>query len=265
MVSIMFNMSRFSLKDKVAIVTGGSRGIGQAIAQGYAEAGAKVIVTSRKIQDLEATAARIRESGGEAFPVAAHLGRMEQLQGVIDTAIEKFGRIDILVNNAGTNPQGTSLESDERLWDVVMNLNLKGLFFLSQAIANIMKNQRSGKIINISSLAALKPAPSVSVYSIAKAGVSTITKLFAAELAPYNVQVNTISPGRILTKMVEPIWSNFPPEEAKKVKAELERSLPMGRIGDPDEIVGAAIYLASEASSYTTGTEIIVDGGLLLI
>ncbi len=261
----MFDLSKFSLKNKVAIVTGGSRGIGQAIAYGYAAAGAKVVVTSRKLQDLEATAARIRQSGGEALPVAAHLGRMDQLQWGIDAAMEKFGRIDILVNNAATNPQGTSLESDERLWDVVMNLNLKGLYFFSQAIAGIMKNQGSGKIINIASVSGIKADPPVSAYSVSKAGVCMITKLFAAELAPYNVQVNTIVPGPIVTKMVDPIWSKLPSEEGKKARAALEGSLPMKRLGEPDEIVGAAIYLASEASSYTTGTEIVIDGGLLLM
>lgn len=260
----MFNLSRFSLKDKVAIVTGGSRGIGQAIAYGYAAAGARVVLTSRKIEDLETTAARIREQGGDAFAVAAHLGKMDQIQKVVDAAMEKYGRIDILVNNAGTNPQGTSMESDERLWDVVMNLNLKGLFFLTQAVAKIMKEQRSGKIINISSIGGIKPTPFVSVYSVSKAGVCMITKLFAMELAPYNIQVNTIAPGMIVTKMVDPIWSRLPEEEAKKTRAALESTLPMGRLGEPDEIVGTAVYLASDASSYTSGAEIIVDGALIL-
>ena len=138
------------------------------------------------------------------------------------------------------------------------------MYFLSQACARIMKNQGGGKIINVASIDGFKPEPFVSVYSISKAGVRMITKAFAAELAPYNIQVNTIAPGPISTKMMDSHWSNLSPEEAKKAKEGLEKLLPMHRIGHPDDIAGAAIYLASAASSYTTGTEIIIDGGVLL-
>ncbi|KAF0158476.1 MAG: short-chain dehydrogenase/reductase SDR [Syntrophaceae bacterium] len=261
----MFDMSKFSLKDKVAIVTGGSRGIGQGIAFGFAKAGAKVVVTSRKAQDLEATASEIKAFGGEALVLPAHLGKMEEIQRVVDTVMAKYGRIDILVNNAGASPaMGSVLDSDERLWDTIMNLNLKGLYFLSQACAKIMKNQGGGKIINVASIDGFKPEPFVSVYSVSKAGVRMITKAFAMELASHNIQVNTIAPGPISTKMMDSHWWNLTPEEAKKAKADLENILPMRRIGYPDDIAGAAIYLASEASSYTTGTEIIIDGAVLL-
>ena len=186
-----------------AIVTGGSRGIGQAVAHGFAQAGASPAL-------------------------------------------------------------GSVLDSDERLWDTIMNLNLKGVYFFSQACARVMKNQGGGKIINIASIDGFNPEPLVSIYSISKAGARMITKAFAAELAPYNVQVNTIAPGPVSTKMMNSHWSHLPPEEAKKAKEAMENSLPMHRMGQPDEIVGGAIYLASEASSFTTGTELIIDGGVLL-
>jgi NAD(P)-dependent dehydrogenase (short-subunit alcohol dehydrogenase family) len=261
----MFDLSKFSLQGKVAIVTGGSRGIGQGIAFGFAKAGAKVIITSRKTQDLEATASEIKAFGGEVLVLPAHLGKMEEIQRVVVAVMEKYGRIDILVNNAGASPaMGTVLDSDERLWDTIMNLNLKGLYFLSQACAKIMKEQGGGKIINVASIDGFKPEPFVSVYSVSKAGVRMITKAFAAELASYNIQVNTIAPGPISTKMMDSHWYGLSPEEAKKAKAELEKILPMRRIGYPDDIAGAAIYLASAASNYTTGTEIIIDGAVLL-
>jgi len=262
----MFELSRFSLEGRVAIVTGGGRGIGKAIAQGFAKAGAKVAVTSRKINDLEATAAEIEAFGGVAFPVQSHLGKMEEIDKMVNTVADKFGRVDILVNNAGASPAMASvLDSDERLWETIMNLNLKGLYFTSQAVARIMKKQGKGKTINMASVDAFKPEPFVSIYSISKAGVRMITKAFAMELAPFNIQVNTIAPGAISTKMLDSHWFHLPPEEAKAQKAAMARMTPMGRIGDPDEIAGAAIYLASDASSYTTGAEIVVDGGALLV
>jgi NAD(P)-dependent dehydrogenase (short-subunit alcohol dehydrogenase family) len=260
----MFDLSKFSLKGKVSIVTGGGRGIGKAIAQGFAKAGAKVAVASRKMNDLEANASEIRAFGGEAFPVQAHLGKIEEINRMVSTVMDRFGKIDVLVNNAGSSPaMGTVLDSDERLWETIMNLNLKGLYFTSQAVARIMKKRGSGKIINIASIDGFKPEPGVSVYSISKAGVRMVTRAFALELAPFNIQVNTIAPGPISTKMLDSHWFHLPPEEAKKQKEAMAKMTPMGRIGEPDEIAGAAIYLASDASSYTTGAEIVVDGGIL--
>ena len=261
----MFDLSRFSLKDKIAIVTGGSRGIGKAIALGFAKAGAKVAITSRKLNDLEANAGEIKRFGGEALPIQAHLGKMEEINRMVKTVMDKFGRIDILVNNAGTGPaSATVLNSDEHLWETIMNLNLKGLYFTSQAVAKIMKRQGGGKIINIASIDGINPEPGVSIYNISKAGVRMITRSFAVELAPFNIRVNTIAPGPITTKLLDSHWAHLPPEEFKKGKQELAEMTPMGRIGEPDEIVGAAIYLASDASSYTTGAEIVIDGGSLL-
>ncbi|MGD0354725.1 MAG: glucose 1-dehydrogenase [Dehalococcoidia bacterium] len=262
----MFDLSKFSLKGKTAVVTGGGRGIGKAIAIGFAKAGAKVAITSRKVDDLEATAAEIKSFGGVAFPIQSHLGKMDEIRKMVDAAMEKLGgRIDILVNNAGASPNTLSvLDSDERLWETIMNLNLRGLYFTSQAVAKIMKNQGGGSIINIASIDGFKPEFGVSVYSISKAGVRMITNAFAAELASCHIRVNTIAPGPFDTKMMNSHWFHLTPDEAKKQKAALERVLPMGHIGNPDEIAGAAIYLASDASSYTTGAEIVIDGGVLL-
>ncbi|MCK7512349.1 MAG: SDR family NAD(P)-dependent oxidoreductase [Desulfobacterales bacterium] len=204
----MFDISQFSLEGKVAIITGGGRGIGQGIAFAFAKAGAKVVITSRKAQDLEATAAEIKAFGGEVLVLPAHLGKFEEIKKVVDTVMAQYGRIDILVNNAGASPaMATVLDSDERIWDTVMNLNMKGLYFLSQAAARIMKNQGGGKIINVASIDGFKPEPFVSVYSISKAGVRMITKAFAMELAPHNIQVNTIAPGPISTKMMDSHFS----------------------------------------------------------
>jgi NAD(P)-dependent dehydrogenase (short-subunit alcohol dehydrogenase family) len=261
----MFDLNQFSLKGKIALVTGGGRGIGQAVAFGLAKAGAKVVITSRKIEDLEATAKAIKTAGGEAMPLQSHLGKFEEIQKMVKTVVDKYKRIDILVNNAGASPAMASvLDTDERLWDTITNLNLKGVYFVSQAVAKIMKKQGGGKIINVASIDGHKPEPGVSVYSISKAGVRMITKSFAMELAADNIQVNAIAPGPIDTKMMNSHWFNLSPEEAKKAKAGLEKMLPTGRIGLPDEIAGAAVYLASAASNYTTGAEIIIDGGLLL-
>jgi NAD(P)-dependent dehydrogenase (short-subunit alcohol dehydrogenase family) len=159
---------------------------------------------------------------------------------------------------------GSVLETDERLWETIMNLNMKGMYFLSQAVARVMKEQGGGKIINIASVDAFKPERGVSIYSISKAGVCMITKSFAAELARFNIQVNTIAPGAVTSKMMDSHWFHLTPEEAKKAKEALAAYMPMGRIGEPDDIAGAAIYLASDASSYTTGAEIVIDGGALL-
>jgi NAD(P)-dependent dehydrogenase (short-subunit alcohol dehydrogenase family) len=261
----MFDISQFSLKGKVAIITGGGRGIGQAIAFAFAKAGAKVVVTSRKAQDLEATASEIKAFGGEAFPLPAHLGKTEEIKKMIDAVVAKYGRINILVNNAGASPaMGSVLECDDRLWDKLMDINLKGAYFVSQAAANIMVKQGGGKIINIASVDGYNPEPGLSIYSISKAGMRMLTKAFASELLRFNIQVNTIAPGPVNTKMMNSHWGHLPPEEAQKVKEMVEKALPSGRIGNPDEICGAALYLASDAASYTTGAEILIDGGLLL-
>jgi NAD(P)-dependent dehydrogenase (short-subunit alcohol dehydrogenase family) len=261
----MVNLSRFSLEGKVALVTGGSRGIGRATALGFAEAGADVVVASRKLDDLEKVASEIRSMGRKALPIAAHVGKMEDIRKLVETVKGEFGRIDILVNNAGTTPaMATVLDVEERLWDVIINLNLKGLYFLSQAVARVMKEHGGGKIINVSSVDAYKPEFSVGVYSISKAAVLMVTKSMAQELAPYNIRVNAIAPGPIGTRILDSHWFNLTEKEAEKQKREFAKTIPLQHVADPDEIAGAMIYLASDASSFTTGAAIIIDGGVLL-
>jgi dehydrogenase/reductase SDR family protein 4 len=245
----------FSLKGKVALITGASRGIGQAIAIGYAQAGADVVVASRKLPDLEKVAQQIRGMGRKSLAVEAHVARMEEIKNLLNKIKEEFGKIDILVNNAGTNPtMASALDVDERAWDSIMNLNLKGLFFLSQAAARVMKEKGGGKIINVASTAGITP-DLLPIYSISKAAVIMATKVMAQQWAQYNIRVNAIAPGLTKTRFSEALWNN--PDILKMAMSKT----PMGRVAEPEEMVGAAIYLASDASSYVTGQVIALDGG----
>jgi len=250
-----FTLEDFSLKDKVALITGGSRGIGKAIAVGMAKAGADVALASRKLPDLEQVAQEIRALGRRALAVAAHVGRLEEISNLVTRVKEEFGRIDILVNNAATNPtMDSALEIQERAWDAIMNLNLKGLFFLSQAVARLMKEQGGGTIIHVSSVAGITP-DILPVYSISKAGVIMATKVMAREWGKYNIRVNAIAPGLVKTRFSEALWSN--PDILQGALA----ASPLRRIADPDDMVGAAIFLASNASRHITGHVLVVDGG----
>ena len=245
----------FSLKNKVALVTGAGRGIGKAIALGLAEAGADLAIASRKLPDLEKAAEEIRKTGRKCLTTAAHIGRIEEINNLVKKVQEEFGRIDILVNNAATNPtMASAMDVDDRAWDSVMNLNLKGLFFLSQAVARVMKERGGGKIINIASIAGISP-DILPIYSISKAGVIMATKVMAQQWAPYNIRANVVAPGMTKTGFSQPLWGN--PEILKAVTGRN----PMGRIADPEEMVGAVIFLASDASSYVTGQVLAVDGG----
>ncbi len=258
----MFSLSQFSLEGKVALITGGSRGIGRATAIGFSKAGADVAITSRKQPDLDVVAEEIRQSGGKALPVAAHGGKMENLTKLIDTVVGEFGRLDILVNNAATSPAMSSvLDTEERLWDTIFRVNVKGLYFLSQAAARFMKENGGGAIINVASSDGLKPAKGRSVYSTAKAAVMMITRSFAGELAEFNIRVNAIAPGAVDTKMLNNIWGTLPQEEQDRIRAQMSQNMPLGHIGVPDEMVGAMIYFASDAASYLTGQTLLIDGG----
>ncbi|MBL7209007.1 MAG: glucose 1-dehydrogenase [Dehalococcoidia bacterium] len=246
----------FSLDGKMALVTGGGRGIGRAVALGLARAGADVVVASRKLPDLEKVAEEIRGLGRKSLAVAAHIGRVEEISNLVSRVKEEFGKIDILVNNAGTNPtMDQALDIDERAWDSIMNLNLKGLFFVSQAVARVMKEQGGGKIINIASVAGITP-DILPVYSMSKAGVIMASKVMAQQWAQYNIRVNTVAPGLTRTQFSQALWSN-----PDILQGAMSRT-PMGRIAEPEEMVGAIIFLASDASSYVTGQVIAVDGGI---
>ncbi|MBM3167218.1 MAG: SDR family NAD(P)-dependent oxidoreductase, partial [Chloroflexi bacterium] len=224
----MVNLSRFSLEGKVALVTGASRGIGRATALGFADAGADVIIASRKQPDLEKVAEEIRAKGRKALPVAAHIGKIEEIRSLVDTAVAKFGKIDILVNNAAASPAMASpLDAEERLWDTIMNLNVKGVYFLSQAVAKVMKEHGGGKIINVSSVDAFKPEYRLGIYSIAKTAILMVTKSLALELAEYNIRVNAIAPGAVSTKLLDSHWFGMPEDVAKAQKDFLAKLTPM--------------------------------------
>jgi NAD(P)-dependent dehydrogenase (short-subunit alcohol dehydrogenase family) len=253
------DIPKFSLDGKVALVTGGSRGIGEAIALAFADAGADVVVSSRSQPDLEKVAEEIRGLGRRALALAAHIGRLVEVDNLVKGAMEEFNRIDILVNNAATNPAWVHiLESEERLWDSIMNLNLKGPFFLSQKVAKIMKEQGGGSIINIASVEGFMVGDRSAIYDISKAGLINFTKAAASEWAQYNIRVNAIAPGSVQTRLTRSMWEN------QEYRTVLESKIPLHRIAQPMEMAGAAIYLASDAAGYTTGSLIVVDGGLTL-
>lgn len=263
------DVQQFALKGKVALITGANRGIGAATAIGFAKAGADVAIASRDIPnrgltDLDSVAEKIKAEGRKVMAVPTHVGKMDQLKNLVDAVSAKFGRIDILVNNAGTSGLTPVPDADERLWDSIMNVNLKGLFFLSQAVARIMKEHGGGKIINTASVDGFKPQPGTGVYAISKAGVIMATRVLAQELAKYNIRVNGIAPGAIDTRLLNARYDIMGEAEAKKAKQATEQRIPLGRIGEPVEIANAMIFLASDASSYVTGQTFIVDGGILI-
>jgi NAD(P)-dependent dehydrogenase (short-subunit alcohol dehydrogenase family) len=240
----------FDLTGKIALVTGGSRGLGLRMVRAFAERGADVIIASRKIEACEAAAEEMRGLGRRALAVAVHAGRWADMDRLAEVAYAEFGRIDILVNNAGMSPAVPSHEMTEALFDTVVNLNFKGPFALASQVAKRMYDGDGGVIINISSSGALMPLPGVVPYSGAKAALNAMTVSFAREYGP-KVRVNTLSPGPFLTDIAK-AWT----EEAR------ERSNnALGRPGLPEEIVTAALFLASPASSFTTGAIIRVDGG----
>lgn len=248
----------FSLKDKVALITGASRGIGEATAIGLAQAGADLAIVSRKLPDLEKVGEEVKKLGRKCLPVQAHLGKVEEINQLVKRVLEEFGKIDILVNNAATNPtMASAIDVDERAWDSIMNLNLKGLFFLSQAVARVMREKGGGIIINVSSVAGITP-DILPIYSISKAGVIMATKVMAQQWAQYNIRVNAIAPGLTKTRFSEALWKN-----PDILKMAMSRT-PLARPAEPEEMVGAIIYLASDASSYVTGQIIAIDGGITI-
>jgi len=245
----------WSLEGRVALVTGSTRGLGRSIALALARAGADTDVASRKQEACDETAAALTAATGRtAFGIAAHLGRWTEVESLAERAWSAFGRVDVVVNNAGMSPLYPSLpEVSEELFDKVVNVNLKGPFRLSALLGSRMADGDGGSIINISSVGSIRPAPDALPYVAAKAGLNTLTIGFAQAYAP-KVRVNTIMPGPFATD----IATNWSPEVAARVA----RSTLLERVGHPDEIVGTALYLASDASTFITGATIIVDGGM---
>ena len=246
----------FNLTNKIALITGASRGIGEAIAHAYAQAGAKVVLASRKQEGLDAVAADIRAAGGEALPIAAHTGSDEAVDELVAKASAQYGGIDIVVNNAATNPHfGPIITADESHWDKILDVNVKGYFRVAKACVASMKERGGGKVINIASIAGLEPQPGMGIYCVSKAAVVMLTQVMAAELAADNIQVNAIAPGFIKTKFSAAIWQNDTMNEM------VTNAIAQKRIADPEELTGMALYLAAEASSFTTGAIMLVDGG----
>lgn len=246
----------FDLTGKVALITGASRGIGQAIAETYAAAGASVVLASRKQEGLDAVAAVIRSQGGEALPIAAHTGSEEAVQAVVQQAVETYGGVDILVNNAATNPHfGPLLTSEESHWDKILDVNVKGYYRVAKACVPAMRQRGGGKMINMASIAGKRPQPGMGIYCVSKAAVLMLTEVLAAELAADNIQVNAIAPGFIKTKFSAAIWGN------ETINEMVMQTIPQHRMAGPEELTGIALYLASAASSFTTGGTFLIDGG----
>ncbi|HMK10518.1 MAG TPA: glucose 1-dehydrogenase [Acidimicrobiales bacterium] len=248
-------LESFDLSGKVAVVTGGSRGLGREMVLAFAQCGADVVIASRKLDSCEALAAEVEKTTGRsALPFACHVGDWEQLDSLADAAYDRFGHVEILVNNAGMSPLYDALANvTEPLYDKVLDVNLKGPFRLSALVGTRMAKGNGGSIINVSSVAAIRPTPDVIPYSAAKAGLEAMTIGFAKAFGP-KVRVNCIEAGPFLTD-ISKAWDL----EAFKQRAEL--TMPLRRGGEPHEVVGAALYFASDASSFTTGAILRVDGG----
>jgi dehydrogenase/reductase SDR family member 4 len=249
----------FSLEGKVALVTGASKGIGQAIAEYYAAAGAKVIVSSRKQEAVDAVATEIKKKGFEATAIACHMGDIGDVQRLAESAISKYGTIDILVNNAATNPVfGPVVDTTQEAFDKIISVNVKGPFELTKKIYPLMKEKKSGSIINISSIGGLRPEAGLGIYSMSKAALISLTKVMAKEWGDDNIRANVICPGLIKTKFSESLWSN------DKMMAMIMKVLPIKRVGAPEEIAALALYLAADASAYCTGGVFTADGGFTI-
>ncbi len=248
-------MSR--LDGKVAIVTGGSRGIGEAIARAFAREGAKVVVASRKIEGLEPVATAIREAGGDCEAVACHTGKPDEVDALVDRAVARFGRVDVLVNNAATNPYfGPMLDLEQRAWHKTFEVNVEGYFSASRAVArHLLGRKATGSIVNLTSVLGAMAAPFQGIYGMTKAAVISMTRTMALELGPDGIRVNAIAPGLIETRFSRAMTEN------EAIASMVLQRTALKRIGKPDDVAGAAVFLASDESAYVTGEVLTVDGG----
>lgn len=250
-------MKEYDLSGKVAVITGASRGIGLAAAKKMASCGAVCILVSRNPEALEAATAEIAEAGGKAVAMSCHAGYPDQIEALFGRVMEKFGRLDILVNNAATNPHfGEMLTADEAAWDKTLDVNLKGPFFMIKYAVPLMKE--GGAIINVSSVNAVRPGYMQGLYSATKAALVNMTQTLARELAPNGIRVNALLPGLTDTKFSSAIINSD-----KICKLALAQ-IPMNRYAQPEEMAGSILYLASEASSFTTGACLVSDGGMTI-
>jgi len=250
---------RFDLTEKVAVITGSSKGIGLSIAKGLAENGAKVVISSRKQDAVDAVAAEFKANGLEAIGIACHIGDGEQREALIAKTIEAYGRIDILVNNAAINPYYGPLEgSGEEVFDKIMNVNVKAPWLLSNLVQPHMKAQGGGSIINISSVEGVHPGFRLGLYSVTKSALIMLTKNQAKEWGKYAIRSNVVCPGLIKTKFSQALWTN------EKLVDIYEQTVPLKRMAEPDEMAGLVMLLASDAGSYMTGGVYAADGGYLI-
>jgi NAD(P)-dependent dehydrogenase (short-subunit alcohol dehydrogenase family) len=252
-----------SLEGKVAIVTGASRGIGEAVARAFVAHGAKVVIASRKLEGLtpvaEALAATER-GAGSVLPVAAHTGKEEDCRALVAKAVEKFGKVDVLVNNAATNPYfGPMLDIDGGAWDKTFEVNLKGYFWMAREVAkHLQKRGAPGSIVNVASVAALEAAPMQGVYGMTKAAIVSMTKTLAFELGGSRIRVNAVAPGLVETKFAGALITN------DSIVDHVVKKTPLGRYAQPDEIAGGVMYLASDAAGFLTGHTLVIDGGMTI-
>jgi NAD(P)-dependent dehydrogenase (short-subunit alcohol dehydrogenase family) len=246
----------FQLDGKIALITGASKGIGEAIARGLAEFGAKVVISSRKQDALDGIAEAFRADGLEATGIEAHMGSIEDIHALVDKTVETYGGLDIIINNAAANPVfGPIHDTDERAFDKIIEVNLKGPFELCKKAYPILKRRGGGSIVNISSIGGLTPEPGIGIYSVSKAAINNLTQAMAQDWGADNIRVNAICPGLIKTKFSEALWSD------EKILNRFIKQIPLGRAGTTDDVAGLAVFLASDAAAYCSGGIYRVDGG----
>ncbi len=248
--------SFLSQKGKVVLITGGSRGIGKAAALTFADAGADIVISSRKAEALAEVAKEIEAKGAKCLYVPAHLKKLEDVENLVETVLSECGRIDVLINNAATNPgMGDIVDTEDDMFDHIVDTNLKGYFRLSKRVGKLMQKQQSGHIVNISSAGGVSPAEGLGPYCVSKAGINMLTKQMAMELGPYNVRVNAIAPRIVKTGFSKALWSND-----KLMEAEYKNT-PLKCVATPEEIAQSALYLTSSAANYMTGHVLVLNGG----
>jgi len=244
----------YNLSDKVFVVTGGSRGIGLEITKLLLKEQAKVVICGRKQDGLDAAVSDLN-AGDSIFAVSAHIAKADDVDNLFDKTLEKYGKLDGLINNVGMNIVTSLIDAEPSLWQKIIDSNLTGTFLCSRKAGQIMREQKTGKIVSISSIAGRRSAPAMGIYGVAKAGVEMMTKVLAQELAPFNIQVNAVAPSMVKTKFSEPFWSN------KDIHDQIVKAIPLGRIADPIDVAHPTLFLCSQGSDFITGQTILVDGG----
>jgi dehydrogenase/reductase SDR family protein 4 len=247
---------RFRLDGKIALITGASKGIGAAMARGLAESGAQVVLSSRKLEAVDATAQALRDDGLDAIGIAANMGNLDDIHALVEQTVDRYRGIDIIINNAATNPvYGPLQDTDMGAFDKIVDVNLKGPFELCKTAYPILKQRGGGSIIHISSIGGLRPESGIGIYSVSKAAIINLTRAMAQDWGTDNIRVNAICPGLIKTRFSEALWKD-PATQQRFVN-----QIPLGRIGEPEDLAGLAVYLASDASNYCSGGIYMVDGG----